>query len=441
MNVFTNKEQAGHIFRKRTDIYFQYMGNSEPEHAIAITMPQAKNAEYPAPQTGQLHPIFAMNLPEGEMREHIKKFTAKAIQTLDDLTLLEITGRSQTGRLRYAKSREELENTPGLHLDTLLKFKGTNQLFAGLLARFIRHSGISGAQPKIMVKNMDSPNQGKTTGMGTTHIVKFFNSQKLPALAANEYLCMKAAKNAGIPTPENHLANDGGCLVVKRFDLKDNNTYQAHEDCCTLAGLQPDDKYRGSYENIVKTLRTFQTIEKSQDMRNLFKLIIISMIIRNGDAHRKNFGIIYDTPDNVRLAPAYDLISTMPYKPADHLGLTLCGSTKWPSRKKLVMLGADHCHLPPQEVEDTINQTADAVADTREKTWKLMEKQTTKQDATTLKNMLAAWEDGLLATCERKIHLLVPRQKPQKPQPKKLNLETNFEALSPPEPQEQNMER
>lgn len=395
-------------------------------------MPTEPNARFQAPNTGSLHPIFAMNLPEGEMLKEIKELFAKTIQTLDDLTLLQITGRSQIGRLRYAKSQEELDNIPGIPIEKLLKIQNTKHLFHDLLKRFIQYSGISGAQPKIMVRDTSETHPNKITAAGTTHIIKFFNKEKLPALATNEHLCLKAAKNAGIPTPTTQLANDGSCLVVERFDLKKNGTYQAHEDCCTLAGLQPDDKYTGTYEHIAKMLRTITNLQKTGDVKIFFKLFLVSMIVQNGDAHRKNFGVTYDTPNNVRLAPAYDIINTTTYNPYDQPALSLCGSTKWPNRKKLTLFGTNQCLLSLQETNEAIDQVAESIATTRENVSDAIKSHPNKTGANTLKNMLSAWEDGLIATCNHSIPLFGPRRETKSAHPKKLPLETNFEASSPP---------
>jgi serine/threonine-protein kinase HipA len=58
--------------------------------------------------------------------------------------------------------------------------------------------------------------------------------------------------------------------------------------------------------------------------------------LRNGDAHLKNFGIVYDdVQGEARLTPLYDLVTTSVYLSKDSLALTLNGSTKWPTAKEL----------------------------------------------------------------------------------------------------------
>src|SRR5262249_23235106 len=63
--------------------------------------------------------------------------------------------------------------------------------------------------------------------------------------------------------------------------------------------------------------------------------------LRNGDAHLKNFGMVYDdVRGEARLAPIYDLVTTSAYVSKDSLALTLNGTTQWPAAKELQRLGA-----------------------------------------------------------------------------------------------------
>jgi serine/threonine-protein kinase HipA len=66
-------------------------------------------------------------------------------------------------------------------------------------------------------------------------------------------------------------------------------------------------------------------------------VVAYSCAIENGDAHLKNFAVLYENPEReVRLAPAYDILSTTPYLPRDTLALTLNGTKSFPTRDSLV---------------------------------------------------------------------------------------------------------
>ena len=78
------------------------------------------------------------------------------------------------------------------------------------------------------------------------------------------------------------------------------------------------------------------------DLRPLFTLIALNCALRNGDAHLKNFGVVYDNIlGGSRLAPVYDLVTTTVYLPRDSMALTLNGSTRWPSAKGTEASGRD----------------------------------------------------------------------------------------------------
>src|ERR1041385_7465361 len=89
----------------------------------------------------------------------------------------------------------------------------------------------------------------------------------------------------------------------------------------------------------------------NQDLENLFTLIALNCALRNGDAHLKNFGIVYDdVQGEARLAPVYDLVTTSVYLPKDSMALTLNGTTKWPDAKALRMLGETRMQGSPSRV-------------------------------------------------------------------------------------------
>src|ERR1700736_1351600 len=185
---------------------------------------------------------------------------------------------------------------------------------------------------------------------GATHIVKMWEANEYPQLAANEYFCLTVARKYGLDVPPYRLAEDGMALVIDRFDLRMDGTYCGFEDFCVLNARRTDEKYRGSYESSV--MKRFQQFANSPtvlaDVEKLFTLIVLNCAIRNGDAHLKNFGIVYDDVlGEARLAPVYDLVTTAIYLPKDSLALTLNGTTLWPDNKALRRLGETRINSTP----------------------------------------------------------------------------------------------
>jgi serine/threonine-protein kinase HipA len=66
-------------------------------------------------------------------------------------------------------------------------------------------------------------------------------------------------------------------------------------------------------------------------------MVIYACTVGNGDAHLKNFSVLYQhAEDVVKLAPAYDIVSTQPYLPKDSLALTMQDSKDFPRRDRLI---------------------------------------------------------------------------------------------------------
>ena len=98
----------------------------------------------------------------------------------------------------------------------------------------------------------------------------------------------------------------------------------------------------------------------------LFATLVLSVMLRNGDAHLKNFGVLYTSPlDAVTIAPVYDVVTTTAYIKKDVPALTLAGTKKWWPRKTMERFAVAHLSLPVGTVSTTFNRLAEAVTETR----------------------------------------------------------------------------
>ena len=90
------------------------------------------------------------------MREHLRRRFAKAVGTFDDYDLLGIVGRTQIGRIRYSALDSDLsEDVPFQSIDAILRARRGNKLFDDLIETFAVHSGLSGVQPKVMIRGRE----------------------------------------------------------------------------------------------------------------------------------------------------------------------------------------------------------------------------------------------------------------------------------------------
>lgn len=346
IKVYVKKQLAGSLFKPESNPHnyqFGYDEHCRADAAVSLSMPVV-NEQYVS-DVSKLHPIFDMNMPEGALAERLHKNFSKIIPNFDALAMLKIVGKSQIGRLRYAMSQEELVDVPMEDLDELLMHDGTEGLFNELLNRYAVYSGVSGAMPKVMVRATPREDLTHLTIRGATHIVKAW-ADEYPRLAENEYFCMRAALHANLEVPKFSLSKGGKFLVVERFDIKDNECI-GFEDFCVLNGKNASQKYDGSYESITKRIKDFVSPEQVRPaLESFFKALALSFALKNGDAHLKNFGVLYDNSEStVRLSPIYDIVTTTVYNPKDVIALTFRGTKRWPSYHSIIAFATAHCNL------------------------------------------------------------------------------------------------
>ena len=361
VNAFIASHQVGELFQSTqtsSKFIFNYAATVLPNEAVSLTMP-VTNEQYDF--WHGLHPIFEMNLPEGVLLEKLKTIYRKQIINFSDLDLLKIVGKNQIGRITFTTEPDNnsVIDEIGLNLAQFKTYAGTEELLESLLIKYGANSGIAGVQPKIMVLDTsDKSNQklselDRLTYKDTTHIIKSWSESGYPELATNEYFCMLVAKKAGLRVPEIELTNNGKFLIIKRFDLIDD-IYYGFEDFCVLQARRTHEKYDSSYEQIAKSIKNNlvgdSTVNLKSALLDYFKSLVVNVLLRNGDAHLKNYGLIYkDTNSIVDLAPIYDIVTTTVYLAKDIMALTLNGSKRWATRSDLLSFATKSCLLSKAE--------------------------------------------------------------------------------------------
>jgi serine/threonine-protein kinase HipA len=347
---------------------FAYDPQAAPQRAVSLTMP-VRLASWDS--AWGIHPIFEMNLPEGFLRERLRLMFSKATGSFDDLDLLAIVGRSQIGRLRYTAPDAGLDAAvPFQSVDEILRHKRDGDLFAYMLERFAAYSGISGVQPKLLIRDESDAemldDRRSASFKGATHIVKFWDPAEYPHLAANEYFCLLAAEKSGMSVPRRRLSEGAAALVIDRFDLRADGSYLGMEDFCVLNAKEVARKYDGSYETAVfKRAGEFIPGDFQRgELEKLFALFALNAAVRNGDAHLKNFALVYDeVAGTPRVADVYDVVTTTVYVATDKMALTLDGKPEWPDRRQLDRLGQTRCRLAPKECRDIRDRVAAGITD------------------------------------------------------------------------------
>ena len=195
-----------------------------------------------------------------------------------------------------------------------------NDQAAWRMARDVGQFSLAGAQPKTALLH-DGRRWGVPHGpTPTTHILKPPIGM-LPGHAQNEHLCLALARALGLPAAGSAVVGfeDEVAIVVERYDrVRTADTIRRlhQEDMCQILGLPPTKKYQNEggpgCAEISEAIRTHSG-EPEEDARTFARAVILNWIIGGTDAHAKNFSMLIGAGGRARLAPLYDVASTLPY--------------------------------------------------------------------------------------------------------------------------------
>lgn len=162
-------------------------------------------------------------------------------------------------------------------------------------------------------------------------------------------------------------------FIMRRFDRVDGKRL-GFEDMAVLTGKGTEQKYQGSYEMLARAIRLYCPPDHVQaSLEALYRSVVVSCIVGNGDAHLKNFGLLYSNPESndSRLAPAYDIVNTTAYIPEDSLALELGGNKSLFASRLGLMNFAQVCEV--KNPRGVIEQTLTAVETVMKKSQHLTE--------------------------------------------------------------------
>ena len=101
-------------------------------------------------------------------------------------------------------------------------------------------------------------------------------------------------------------------FAIKRFD-RDGNTRIHMEDFAQVLVKYPHEKYdSANYEQIGKVIYDFSG-DGLSDAQQLVRRLLVNILLANGDAHLKNWSLLYQDQVTPRLSPAYDIVTTSVY--------------------------------------------------------------------------------------------------------------------------------
>jgi serine/threonine-protein kinase HipA len=181
---------------------------------------------------------------------------------------------------------------------------------------------LAGAQSKDALHLKDGKWFVPAGRIPSTHILKP-QSGEYEEHALNEHFCLQLAANVGLMRADSGILEIRGnrVLCVKRYDRTVDpagTMIRWHqEDTCQAMGRYPNQKYQadggpGAAE-IVGLLDRFSD-DRDDDISRFIMALALNWVIAGTDAHSKNFSVLHGAGNFLRLAPAYDLASWLPYE-------------------------------------------------------------------------------------------------------------------------------
>lgn len=350
LDVYLYDKKIGVLTSDKGRMEFHYLPTylKEPEaEPLAFSLPiQAESYRDEA-----ITPFFSNLLPDERVRTRIAEILG--VSPENTFGLLKEIGEDCAGAVAFY--------TPGKTPHTLtepcyriLSDHESDEILHHLAERPLNigaddfHISGAGAQDKLVAVVENGRILLPLKGTPSTHIIKP-GIERFPESVFNEFYCMKLAAACGIDVANCDILTIKGIpyYVTERYDrVRDGKTWRRlhQEDSCQLLGYDPKVKYES--EGGPKLLQCFELLRKMEmpatDTIALLDRIVFNFLIGNGDAHAKNFSVIYHKRQP-RLAPAYDLLSTTVYPDlAPRLAMKIDSeyNFRWITMGKLIRMGA-----------------------------------------------------------------------------------------------------
>ncbi len=279
-------------------------------------------------------------------------------RTLSEIDyLLAIIDRTRIGALRYKREGEgnfdhdigryqvpPLIQLPAL-VDAANAVQSNTETAEDLRLLLNEGSPLGGARPKSAVVDND----------GSLAIAKFPKADDDRSIPHGEVLALRLAKHVGIDAAPARVIDVAGrpVALITRFDRRDGQRIP-FLSAMSLLGLEDGDE--ATYTDIAEAIRSHSS-EPTNDLHELWRRIVFSVLIGNLDDHLRNHGFLYDRNDQWRLSPAYDLNPVPRQEKAREL-------TTWISEEgpeadlDLARQAAASFALKPNEAEDIIENVS-----------------------------------------------------------------------------------
>ena len=306
-----------------------------------ITHPSFPRAEKilsePWARNQRLHPVLSNLLPEGSLRELIAQ--GLKVHVDNEFHIISYLGEDLPGAL--VATPMEPDDVPDSVLTTHGKAKAVKFKKGDQENKF----SLAGVQMKFSMKEKGGRyNLSKGDALGDW-IIKT-PSTKHKNVPFNEYTAMSLAAMVGVEIPEIKLVDldkldnlpqinlpeEKQAFAVKRFDRSSTDQKKDErihtEDFAQILVKYPREKYdSANYEQLGRVIYQYSG-DGLADVQQLARRLLANILLANGDAHLKNWSLIYRDRVTPRLSPAYDIVTTCVYMENEKQYALSLGKTK-----------------------------------------------------------------------------------------------------------------
>ncbi len=324
LGIWWEGRLVGHLTQDRHGelgfVYLEAWLADDQAPALSASLPKRSEAY----SRRECRPFFAGLLPEEGQRDAAA--AALGVSRGNDFALLDRLGGDVAGALQLLAGGEQPVLAGGRGQPAVLDEDGLVGVLDALPLRpLLAGQGalrlsLAGAQSKLPVVLVDGAIALPAPGQPTTHILKP-PIPRFPGTTENEAFVMRLAAAVGLDVAEvePRVVQARTFLLVGRYDRSvgdDGVVRRVHqEDFCQALGVPPETKYAGeggpAFGDCFALVRRVAT-RPAGDVLGLLDAAIFNLVAGNADAHGKNFSILYDRT-GARLAPLYDLLSTVAY--------------------------------------------------------------------------------------------------------------------------------
>lgn len=322
--VYLHDRLVGHLHRRDDVTRFVFASDywSDPNRAV-LGLRFEENPRERHRANMRLPPWFSNLLPEGRLRDWIAD--AGKISVKREMELLAQVGHDLPGAVRVLPSDQVVP------VD--LSGEDADRHSLGVARAGLWSFSLAGVGLKFSMLAKGDRLVVPGVGEGGDWILKM-PDPSYPSVPHNELAMMTLAGSVGIEVPEVLLlhrdqfvglpdrvwSKEDYAYAVRRFDRGQGRAAIHIEDMAQVRGVYPDadgsspGKYSGSFETIGALLYRGRDTSALQEFA---RRLAFNVLIGNGDAHLKNWSLIYRNPHTPTASPAYDLVATFVYRPPE----------------------------------------------------------------------------------------------------------------------------